>query len=139
MSFKLLSLQLKTQNLKLSTGAKRLTTNHSKSLFPHSSRLCRKNRSVIRWEPNLELCFPMSTLSLFKWWHFLPDVIMLNVRWYCRYCLSYRNLEQRQLGKSIFLPSRRQQLLRSPPEMRVRRRNYSPADTRSFAATSWCL
>jgi transposase-like protein len=55
----------------------------------------------------------MSTLSLFKWRHFLPDIIMLNIRWYCRYCLSYRDLEQRQLGKSIFLPSRRQQLLRS--------------------------
>jgi len=33
----------------------------------------------------------MSTLSLFKWRHFLPEIILLNVRWYCRYLLSYRD------------------------------------------------
>jgi transposase-like protein len=29
----------------------------------------------------------------FKWRHFLPDIILLNVRWYCRYSLSDRDLE----------------------------------------------
>ncbi|MEP0914923.1 IS6 family transposase [Leptolyngbya sp. GB1-A1] len=36
----------------------------------------------------------MSTSSLFKWRHFLPEIILLNVRWYCRYSLSYRDLEE---------------------------------------------
>ncbi len=36
----------------------------------------------------------MATQDLFKWRHFLPDVIMLNVRWYCRYSLSYRDLKE---------------------------------------------
>lgn len=36
----------------------------------------------------------MSAASLFKWRHFLPDVIVFNVRWYCRYALSYRDLEE---------------------------------------------
>jgi transposase-like protein len=36
----------------------------------------------------------MSTTSVFKWRHFLPEIILLNVRWYCRYPLSYRNLEE---------------------------------------------
>jgi transposase-like protein len=35
----------------------------------------------------------MSTHALFKWRHFLPKIILLNVRWYCRYALSDRALE----------------------------------------------
>ena len=35
----------------------------------------------------------MATQDPFKWRHFLPDVIMLNVRLYCRYSLSYCDLE----------------------------------------------
>jgi len=31
--------------------------------------------------------------SPFKWRHFEPRVILLCVRWYCRYQLSYRNVE----------------------------------------------
>ena len=34
------------------------------------------------------------TSSLFKWWHFEPTIILLCVRWYCRFQLSYRNLEE---------------------------------------------
>lgn len=36
----------------------------------------------------------MSASNPFKWRHFLPEVILLNVRWYCRYPLSYRDLEE---------------------------------------------
>lgn len=32
--------------------------------------------------------------NLFKWRHYAPDVILLCVRWYCRYQLSYRDLEE---------------------------------------------
>jgi len=32
--------------------------------------------------------------SPFKWRHYAPDVILLCVRWYCRYALSYRDLEE---------------------------------------------
>jgi transposase-like protein len=31
--------------------------------------------------------------SSFKWCHFEPSTILLCVRWYCRYHLSYRDLE----------------------------------------------
>jgi transposase-like protein len=30
----------------------------------------------------------------FKWRHFQTEVILLCVRWYLRYPLSYRNLEE---------------------------------------------
>lgn len=37
----------------------------------------------------------------FKWRHFLPEVILLNVRWYCRYALSYRDLEEMMIERGI--------------------------------------
>lgn len=43
----------------------------------------------------------MSTPSLFKWRHFLPEIILLNVRWYCRYPLSYRDLEEMMLERGV--------------------------------------
>lgn len=41
--------------------------------------------------------------SPFKWPHYAPDVILLCVRWYCRYSLSYRDLEEimRERGLSV--------------------------------------
>jgi transposase-like protein len=32
--------------------------------------------------------------SLFKWRHYALDVIPLCARWYCRYQLSYRDVEE---------------------------------------------
>jgi transposase-like protein len=45
--------------------------------------------------------------SPFKWRHFEPTIILLCVRGYCRYSLSYRDLEEmmRERGLSIILPS----------------------------------
>ncbi|CAA9371783.1 hypothetical protein AVDCRST_MAG94-4217 [uncultured Leptolyngbya sp.] len=36
----------------------------------------------------------MSKSRLFKWRHFLPAIILRCVRWYCRYSLSYRGVEE---------------------------------------------
>ena len=43
----------------------------------------------------------MSPASLFKWRHFLPEIILLNVRWYCRYSLSYRDLEEMMAERGV--------------------------------------
>ena len=43
----------------------------------------------------------MDAQTPFKWRHFLPDVILLNVRWYCRYSLSYRDLEEMMLERGV--------------------------------------
>ena len=32
--------------------------------------------------------------SPFKWRHYAPDIILLCVRWYCHYQLSYRDVEE---------------------------------------------
>src|SRR3546814_4859720 len=34
------------------------------------------------------------TMTDFKWRHFQGDVILWAVRWYCRYPISYRDLEE---------------------------------------------
>jgi len=36
----------------------------------------------------------MDTPSPFKWRHFESEVILLCVRWYLRYTLSYRDVEE---------------------------------------------
>jgi transposase-like protein len=43
----------------------------------------------------------MSTSAPFKWRHFLPEIILFNVRWYCRYSLSYRNLEEMMAERGV--------------------------------------
>jgi transposase-like protein len=43
----------------------------------------------------------MTADSLFKWRHFLPEIILLNVRWYCRYSLSYRDLEEMMAERGV--------------------------------------
>ena len=37
----------------------------------------------------------------FKWRHYQAEIILLNVRWYCRYPLSYRNLEEMMLERGL--------------------------------------
>jgi IS6 family transposase len=43
----------------------------------------------------------MASPDLFKWRHFLPEIILLNVRWYCRYALSYRDLEEMMAERGV--------------------------------------
>ena len=43
----------------------------------------------------------MNPSSPFKWRHFQSDIIMLCVRWYLRYPLSYRNLEEMMLERGV--------------------------------------
>jgi len=43
----------------------------------------------------------MAAQSLFKWRHFFPEIILLNVRWYCHYALSYRDLEEMMAERGI--------------------------------------
>lgn len=43
----------------------------------------------------------MNPAEPFKWRHFQAEIILLNVRWYCRYPLSYRNLEEMMLERGL--------------------------------------
>jgi transposase-like protein len=43
----------------------------------------------------------MNSQQPFKWRHFLPEIILLNVRWYLRYPFSYRNLEEMMIERGL--------------------------------------
>ena len=43
----------------------------------------------------------MQNKSSFKWRHFEPTFILLCVRWYCRYQLSYRDLQERMCERGL--------------------------------------
>ncbi|NEQ53547.1 MAG: IS6 family transposase [Leptolyngbya sp. SIO3F4] len=43
----------------------------------------------------------MALSEAFKWRHFKPEIILLNVRWYLRYSLSYRDLEEMMLERGL--------------------------------------
>ena len=37
----------------------------------------------------------------FKWKHYAGEMILLNVRWYLKYALSYRNLEEMMAERGV--------------------------------------
>ncbi len=43
----------------------------------------------------------MNCLNPFKWRHFQSDIIALCLRWYLRYPLSYRNVEEMMLERGL--------------------------------------
>jgi IS6 family transposase len=45
----------------------------------------------------------MSSQNPFKWRHFQADIILLCVRWYLRYALSYRDLEEMMRERGLHL------------------------------------
>ena len=49
--------------------------------------------------PSVPVC--MKTSELFKWRHFQSEIILLGVRWYLRYSLSYRDLEEIMLERGV--------------------------------------
>jgi transposase-like protein len=43
----------------------------------------------------------MENCSPFKWRHFEAEIILLCMRWYLRYALSYRDLEEMMLERGL--------------------------------------
>ena len=37
----------------------------------------------------------------FQWWHFRGAIIVGCVRWYCQYSISYRELEEMMVERSV--------------------------------------
>ncbi len=64
--------------------------------------------------------------SPFKWPHFEPSLILLRVRWYCRYQLSYRDLEEmmRERGLSVGHTTVWRWAQRNAPEINKRMRPH---------------
>ncbi|MDQ3255563.1 MAG: IS6 family transposase [Acidobacteriota bacterium] len=64
--------------------------------------------------------------SPFKWRHFETTMILLCVRWYCRYSLSYRDLEElmRERGLAVDHPTVWRWVQRYAPEINKRIRPH---------------
>ena len=41
--------------------------------------------------------------NLFKWKHYQSEIIILCVRWYLKYPLSYRNLQEMMEERGLFI------------------------------------
>ena len=45
----------------------------------------------------------MENQNVFKWKHYQPDIILLTVRWYLRYNLSFRDLVEMMEERGLFI------------------------------------
>jgi transposase-like protein len=70
----------------------------------------------------------------FKWPYFEPTVILLCVRWYCRYSLSYRDLEElmRERGLSVDHTTVFRWIQRYAPEINRRMRPHLKMSSTSY-------
>jgi IS6 family transposase len=73
-------------------------------------------------------------LSPFKWRHYAPDVILLCVRWYCRYQLSYRDVEEmmRERGLDVDHSTIFRRVQRYGPEINKRIRQHLKMSVTSY-------
>jgi transposase-like protein len=76
----------------------------------------------------------MTEQSLFKWRHFESEIILLCVRWYLRYALSYRDLEEMMLerGLSVDHTTIYRWVQRYAPEVEKRCRTHLKTTTDSW-------
>jgi transposase-like protein len=68
--------------------------------------LCCKNKRAVISSASLREKAGASFMSNhsqnpFKWRHFQADIILLCIRWYLRYTLSYRDLEEMMLERGL--------------------------------------
>ena len=76
----------------------------------------------------------MNKPKIFKWKHFEPEIILWGVRWYCRYQISYRDLQEMMLERGLVVshttPYRWVQ--QYAPEIEKRTRPYLRRSTDSY-------
>src|SRR5512135_1123736 len=66
--------------------------------------LCCKNAGAMVNSASIQdhqRSFFMNQQNPFKWRHFEAEIILLCVRWYLRYSLSYRDLEEMMLERGL--------------------------------------
>jgi IS6 family transposase len=76
----------------------------------------------------------MNQPNLFKWRHYEAEIILLCVRWYLRYSLSYRDLEEmmRERGLSVDHTTMYRWVQHYAPELDKRCRPHLKATTDSW-------
>lgn len=83
----------------------------------------------------------MNSKSPFKWRHFLPEIILLCVRWYLRYPLSYRNLEEmmRERGLRVNHTTIYRWVIAYSPQINKRCRKYLRSTNDSWKVDETCI
>ena len=78
----------------------------------------------------------MDTSTPFKWRHFEAEIILLCVRWYLRFPLRYRDLEEMMLERGLHVdhPTIYRWVQHYAPELEKRCRPYLKATN-----DSWCV
>src|SRR3546814_3652191 len=83
------------------------------------------------------------TMTDFKWRHFQGDVILWAVRWYCRYRISYRDLEEMLAERGISVDHttiyRWVQCYAPEMEKRLRRSEEHTSELQSRMRTSYAV
>src|SRR5258706_9687287 len=76
----------------------------------------------------------MDTTNPFKWRHFQAEIILLCVRWYLRYPLSYRDLEEMMLERGLHVDHTTiyRWVQHYAPELEQRCRSYLKATNDSW-------
>ena len=72
----------------------------------------------------------MDKCSPFKWRHFEAEIILLCVRWYLRYPLSYRDLEEMMLERGLHVDHTT--IYRSRAILRTGVREALPTSSQSY-------
>ncbi len=86
----------KTQTWLLDTLIPQLST------FAHVRGLCcKKETDLLKLGEKRTRGLIMTEQHPFKWRHFQSDLILLCVRWYLRYALSYRDLEEMMMERGL--------------------------------------
>ena len=69
-------------------------------IFHQKGFRCKKSFLMIQWNKKKTKDSNMLSNS-FKWKHYEGEIILLNVRWYLNYPLSYRNLKGMMIERGI--------------------------------------
>jgi hypothetical protein len=66
-----------------------------------SGLCCKEKADLVKWVEKRIRGLVMRDLHPFKWRHFEAEIILLCIRWYLRYALSYRDLEEMMLERGL--------------------------------------
>ena len=79
--------------------------------------------------------------SPFKWRHYAPDVILVCVRWYCRYQLSFRDIEEmmRERGLDVHHSTVFRWVQRYAPGINKRIRQHRKMSGTSYRVDETCI
>src|SRR5258708_2947009 len=72
-----------------------------KKLWSRQGLCCKKKADLLGLWEKKKIGLRMTEQHPFKWRHFEAEIILLCIRWYLRYSLSYRDLAEIMLERGV--------------------------------------